>query len=41
MKGGKVNFHVIKSDIEELIDYLEHSVGQKKLLEISKLGDYI
>lgn len=40
-KGGKVDLQAMSSDIEELVDYLEQSLGQKRLIEISKLGDYI
>lgn len=40
-KGGKVDFKIINNDIEELVEYLEQALGQKKLIEISKFGDYI
>jgi hypothetical protein len=40
-RGGKIDFLIIKNDIKELVDYLEQSLSQKKLFQISKLGDYI
>jgi len=40
-KGGKNDFRIINMDIKQLVDYLEQALSQKKLIEISKLGDYI
>ena len=40
-RGGKNDFRIINNDIKELLEYLQQALSQKKLIEISKLGDYI
>jgi len=40
-KESKIDFLTVKNDIQDLVDHLEQSLGQKKLIEISKIGDYI
>ena len=41
IQGEKIDYQMIGCAIEDLVDHLQRALSQKKLLDISKVGDYI